>query len=67
MTFGEWLKAAREFHGMTLEEVAQRAGKSKSYVSEVENGKSTPSIVNAQKLAAVFGMELWRALKKAGI
>jgi len=63
MTFGEWIKIARKFHGMTLEEVADRAETSKSYVWEVERGKSNPSMRSAQRLAAVFGMELWRVLK----
>lgn len=67
MTFGAWIKSAREFHGMTLEEVAERAGTSKSYVSELEHGKSVPTIDTAQKLARVFGQELWRVLKKIGI
>lgn len=64
MTFGQWLKQARDFHDLTLEEVAEKSGTSKSYVWELEKDKSDPSLTMAANIAAVFGMELWRVLKK---
>ena len=40
MTLGELMKSRREALGFTLEETADATGSSKSYVWELENGKS---------------------------
>jgi transcriptional regulator with XRE-family HTH domain len=43
---GERLRAARKARGITLQQVAERTGLSKSFVSQVETGVATPSIVS---------------------
>ena len=48
------LKRLRELKGVTLEQLAERAGLTKSYLSKVERGLSVPSIATALKLADAF-------------
>lgn len=64
MTFGEWLKQTRAYHGLTLQEVADKAGITKSYAWDIERGLHNPTLNKAHQVTAVFGMELWRVLKK---
>ncbi len=52
------IKELRLKQGLTLEELAQRSGLTKSYLSKVERGLSVPSIATALKLAEVFGVEV---------
>ena len=47
-------KRLRELRGLTLEQLAQRAGLTKSYLSKLERGISVPSIATALKLADAF-------------
>jgi transcriptional regulator with XRE-family HTH domain len=48
------LKRLRQLKGVTLEQVAERSGLTKSYLSKVERGVSVPSIGTALKLADAF-------------
>lgn len=48
------LKRLREIKGVTLEELADRTGLTKSYLSKVERGISVPSVATALKLADAF-------------
>jgi transcriptional regulator with XRE-family HTH domain len=48
---GERLRAARKARGVTLQQVAERTGLSKSFVSQVETGVATPSIVSLVGIA----------------
>ncbi len=64
MTFGEWMHAARKFHGFTLQEVADRAGLSKAHVWETEQGRTQPTLPTAESIANALGTDLWRALKR---
>ena len=48
------LKRLRELKGVTLEELAERTGLTKSYLSKVERGVSMPSIATALKVADAF-------------
>ena len=42
-TFGEWVYERRTSKGLTQDEVGQKAGVSKAYISAVENNKPVPS------------------------
>lgn len=42
-------------HGMTLEELGQRLGKSKQYMSELERGNIRLTYEMAAAIASVFG------------
>jgi putative transcriptional regulator len=52
------LKKYRKSRNFTLEQVAIMAGTSKSYVWEIESGKSTPSITLAYALSGAVGEEV---------
>lgn len=50
----EWFKKIRVSKKMTQAEVAILAGCSRSLVTDIENGKATPSIKTAKTLAKIF-------------
>ena len=52
----EALRLIRVFHDVKQNELAERLGISKSYLSEVERGKKSPSIEVIQKYASEFQM-----------
>jgi transcriptional regulator with XRE-family HTH domain len=55
-TLGERLKLLRTIHGMSLEELAQLTGMTKSYLSKVERGLSEPSFGSVLKLCHAYGI-----------
>lgn len=52
------LKQLRVQRGLTLEQMAQRSGLTRSYLSKVERGMSTPSIESALGIAAALGISV---------
>ena len=52
----EAFRLIRVFHDMKQQELANDLGLSKSYVSELENGKKIPSIDVIQKYSSRFGI-----------
>jgi transcriptional regulator with XRE-family HTH domain len=52
--FGAWLKRRRKALGLTLSELAQRAGCSVSALRKIESGERRPS----KQLAALFARSL---------
>lgn len=54
------LRAVRRQRGLTLEQLAERAGLTKSYLSKVERGHSTPSIAAALKVARALDVDVAR-------
>lgn len=50
----------REFRGMTQDELARKVGLSKSFLSEIENGKKTGSIRTLRSIADALDIELTR-------
>jgi transcriptional regulator with XRE-family HTH domain len=52
---GRRLRIARFERNMTLKEVAQRCGMSATHISEVERGKTSPTIGALQRIAAALG------------
>jgi transcriptional regulator with XRE-family HTH domain len=61
---GARLRRVRQQHGLTLTEVAGRAGVSPQYLSEIERGKKDPS---SEMLAAVAGALGRRVLDLTGV
>jgi len=55
---GERLRAIRLLRRKTLKEVAEAAGVSESFVSQLERGRSNPSVVSLQRIAAALGIEV---------
>ncbi len=56
MQFGDRLKKIRTGQGLTLRELARRAGVSASYISQLERNESKPSYSTLKKLAEVTGV-----------
>jgi transcriptional regulator with XRE-family HTH domain len=55
---GERLRAIRLLRRRTLREVADAAGVSESFVSQIERGRSSASVATLQRLAAAVGIEI---------
>lgn len=55
---GEALKMFRTIHGYKAKELAELLEISPSYLSEIENGKKSPSYVLLEKYAEVFDVKL---------
>ena len=55
LPLGERLAAFRKLNALSLEEVASRAGITKSYLSKLERGLSSPTIATLVKLASALG------------
>jgi transcriptional regulator with XRE-family HTH domain len=55
---GERLRAIRLLRRRTLREVAEAAGVSESFVSQLERGRSNASVASLQRLAAALGIEV---------
>lgn len=56
LDYGQAVRTLREERGMTLEALAETAGVSASYLSEVERGLKRPSTDVVAKIADAFGM-----------
>jgi transcriptional regulator with XRE-family HTH domain len=52
------VRAVRRQRGLTLDDIAQRTGLTKSYLSKIERERSTPSIAVAIKVAAALEVEV---------
>jgi transcriptional regulator with XRE-family HTH domain len=58
MALGPQLRAARKLAGLTLRELAGRLGVSPSLLSQIENGKSQPSVATLYALAQSLGISI---------
>jgi Zn-dependent peptidase ImmA (M78 family)/DNA-binding XRE family transcriptional regulator len=63
---GAALRLARLFNALTLEEVAQRVGKSRQYVHKLETGQAVPTAQLLVELAGVLRVEADFFLGRAG-
>jgi transcriptional regulator with XRE-family HTH domain len=57
VALGMRLKERRLAAGLTLEELASKAGFGKAYLSRIENGKKVPPIGSLASIAGVLGIE----------
>jgi transcriptional regulator with XRE-family HTH domain len=55
---GERLRAIRHLRRATLRTVAQRAGLSESFLSQIERGKASASIASLTRIAAALGVSV---------
>jgi transcriptional regulator with XRE-family HTH domain len=55
---GERLRAIRLLRRRTLKEVADAAGVSESFVSQLERGRTNGSVASLQRIAAALGIEV---------
>ena len=56
MSLGDKVRFAREQLGLTTQILAERAGVSQPYISEIENGNKNPSAKTIMKLAAALNV-----------
>lgn len=62
---GQRLRRQRLAAGLTLEQLAVKAGFDKGYLSRIENGKKVPPIATLSRLASVFGIDAASLLSAA--
>ncbi|WP_303850456.1 helix-turn-helix domain-containing protein [Seleniivibrio woodruffii] len=55
MPYGIKLREIRKKLGMTLEDISQKTGFTKSFISQIENGKNSPSIASLKKICFALG------------
>jgi transcriptional regulator with XRE-family HTH domain len=55
---GEKLKAIRKERAYSLEDLARLTGFSKSFLSQIENGKNSPSIASLKKITAALNISI---------
>jgi transcriptional regulator with XRE-family HTH domain len=55
---GTRLRRIRRQQGRTLEEIAQRCGCTRSLLSKIETGKSSPPIATLTRIAQALGVEM---------
>src|SRR6478735_48963 len=63
MRIGQRLRALRAERGLTILELAAKAGVSSGSISQIERGASNPSVSTLQKLRAALGVTLWSFLE----
>jgi len=57
-TLGELLRQHRTKNGLTMQQVADAIGTTKSYIHDLEHGVSEPGLRKAARLSMVFGISL---------
>lgn len=60
-----WLKAIRESKNLSQEEISRSVDITQASYSNIENGKRTPSVPVAKKIAAVLGFDWTRFYDEA--
>ena len=61
---GNLLREHRHYCGQTQEQTAELSGLNVTYLSDVERGKRNVSLINLDRLAKAFGLELGDVLKE---
>ncbi len=55
---GDELRGLRKAHGLTLQDLAEKSGKSVSFISKIERGLARPSITALQDIAEAMGVPI---------
>ncbi|HET7685572.1 MAG TPA: XRE family transcriptional regulator [Candidatus Limnocylindria bacterium] len=63
---GSSLRRARRGRGLTLRQVAESAGVTESFLSQVERDIASPSIATLRRIAVALGMSIGQVLDEAG-
>ena len=58
MNYGATLRTIRKKMNLTLDEVSKRTDFTKSFISQIENGKNSPSIVSLQKICSALNITI---------
>lgn len=54
----EKLRSLRKSRKMTLKDVAEKAGCTSAYISQLEKGRANPSIATLKRIASVFNVKI---------
>ncbi|BBX22345.1 DNA-binding protein [Mycolicibacter terrae] len=60
------LRTVRKQRGLTLDDLAERTGLTKSYLSKIERSRSTPSIATAIKVARALDVDVAQLFSERG-
>lgn len=60
------IKALRKSHGLSQQELADKAGISRVSIGQIERGNAIPSIPNLQQIASALNGELVIYIKEGG-
>ena len=60
MLIGDRLRQLRESKHLSQGDIEKLTGLLRCYISRVENGHTVPNIETLEKLAAAFGVPLWK-------
>jgi transcriptional regulator with XRE-family HTH domain len=66
--FGFAIKTRREALNLTQEDLADKAGVHRTYLSDIERGSRNVSLINIERLAAALAMsisELFRLMERS--
>lgn len=58
ITFGDYIRKAREAAGLSQEGIAEQLGITQSYYSKIESGKRNVDLVLAMRICAILGIGL---------
>lgn len=61
--FANSLKRLRLAKGLSQEDLSALAGVDRTYISMLERGKRSPSLITIEKIAAALEMETWEFIK----
>jgi transcriptional regulator with XRE-family HTH domain len=64
MNYGAKIKELRDKAGMTQAELSEKSGISQEHISRIENGKYSPNVKTADKIAGALGVTLMDILKE---
>ncbi|SEG23324.1 helix-turn-helix domain-containing protein [Algoriphagus boritolerans] len=67
MELGHHLKRARESKRMSQQEVAEFLGVSQKTLSNMESGKTQPTVMQLAKLGELYDLDMLKLLSKNGI
>lgn len=56
--FGDAVRLRREELGLTQEELADKAGIHRTYLSDIERGSRNPSLVNIERVAVALNLPI---------
>ncbi|MGA8599309.1 MAG: helix-turn-helix domain-containing protein [Bryobacteraceae bacterium] len=62
---GECLRRMRERQNISLRSLGEQTGFSASFLSQIENGQSSPSLSSMEKIASALGVTLWQFFQVA--
>jgi len=66
-TLGKRLRLQRQGSGLTLKDLAGFTGLSISYLSDIERGRTFPSLKALDKISKSYEMEMWEFLAPEGV